>query len=73
MSKIEEKYDNKNSIETNKDLYNVYQKAAENGGVQTQNNLAALYNKGEGTEKRPFIGIKKQQNMDVFKHNLILH
>ncbi len=44
--------------------------------IDVQFNLELLYQRGKGTEKilkKPFIGIKKQQKMDVLKHNLILH
>ena len=53
MSKTEAK-DDKISIGINKDLYNAfhwYRKAAENGDIDAQFNLANLYRQGEGTEK----------------------
>ncbi len=50
------------------------QKAAENGHIDAQYNLASLYLDGKGIEKdlkKSFIGLKKQQKVIMMlKHNI---
>src|ERR1700752_910776 len=97
MSKTETKYDNKDSMEINEDLYKAdikaqngegteknlekafywYQKAAENGDIDAQYNLALLYKNGEGTEEnleKAFYWYQKaaENNVKEAQHNLAL-
>ncbi len=53
-----------------------YLKKAFYGDTSAQYNIALLYENGEGTEKnleKAFIGIKKQQKMEILEHNIIWH
>ncbi len=80
MTNTEAKHGNKDSIETNEDLYKVfywYQKTAENGNINAQHNLALSYYNGEGTEKnleKAFYWYQKaaEYGCEIAQYNLAL-